>query len=104
MSDSFADSESRFAIGERFGDFADGASRIRASSLDGEPAVGAARTCQVAQFGPFAPRAVKERLLAFDNLAMSSPLRDVPTRSGTPGSHDLPTRVVHRNGPLASWS
>jgi Polyketide cyclase / dehydrase and lipid transport len=58
-------------IGERFGDIADWAAPIRASSLDGELAVGATRTCQVAQFGPFAPGVVKERLLAFDGLAMS---------------------------------
>jgi hypothetical protein len=58
-------------LGERFGQVGEWATPIIASSLDGEPAVGAVRTCRVSAFGPIAPGEVKERLVAFDAAAMS---------------------------------
>jgi hypothetical protein len=39
--------------------------------VDGEPAVGAIRTCQIAGFGPFKAGTIKERLVTFDPAGMS---------------------------------
>ena len=53
-------------VGERFGDIGEWASAITESVVDGPPAVGRVRTCQVAGFGPIAAGVVKERLIEFD--------------------------------------
>ena len=58
-------------VGEGFGQIGQWAVPITASSMDGELAIGAIRTCQVASFGPFAPGVVEERLMVFDPNAMS---------------------------------
>jgi hypothetical protein len=58
-------------LGERFGHIGEWAAPIAASSLEGEPRVGAVRTCHVASFGPVAPGVITERLTAFDPVAMS---------------------------------
>ena len=57
-------------VGERFGQIGEWAKPITSSSLDGDPAVGATRTCVVASFGPFKAGAMTERLSAFDPLSM----------------------------------
>lgn len=56
-------------LGEQFGRIAEWAAPITDSSLEGEPRVGAVRTCRIARFGPVAPGAIRERLLAFDPQA-----------------------------------
>jgi len=53
-------------VGERFGDIAEWASVITESVMDGPPAAGRVRTCQVAGFGPIAAGVIKERLIRFD--------------------------------------
>jgi len=58
-------------VGERFGSIGDWAAPITSSSLDGQPNVGAVRTCHIARFGPVPPGIVKERLVAFDPAAMT---------------------------------
>jgi len=58
-------------LGEQFGQIAAWAAPITASSLEGEPRIGAVRTCHIARFGPVAPGAIKERLIAFDAQAKS---------------------------------
>jgi len=58
-------------IGERFGDIAEWASAITESVMDGPPAIGRVRTCQVAGFGPIAAGVIKERLIEFDPQARS---------------------------------
>lgn len=58
-------------LGERFGQIAEWAVPITASSMEGEPRIGAVRTCHIARFGPVAPGAIKERLIAFDAQARS---------------------------------
>jgi hypothetical protein len=58
-------------LGERFGHIGEWAAPIAASSLDGEPRVGAVRTCHTARFGPVAPGVITERLTAFDPAAMA---------------------------------
>jgi hypothetical protein len=52
-------------LGERFGQIGEWATPIIASSLEGEPVIGAVRTCRIAGFGPVAPGVIKERLIAF---------------------------------------
>ena len=47
-------------LGERCGRIGGWATPIMASSLDGEPAVGAVRACRVTAFGPIAPGAVSQ--------------------------------------------
>jgi hypothetical protein len=46
-------------VGERFGDIGEWASAITESVMDGPPAVGRVRTCQVARFGPIAAGVIK---------------------------------------------
>jgi Polyketide cyclase / dehydrase and lipid transport len=58
-------------VGERFGDIGEWASAITGSVMDGPPAVGRVRTCQVAGFGPIAAGVIKERLIEFDPEARS---------------------------------
>jgi hypothetical protein len=58
-------------LGERFGQISDWAAPIETSSLEGEPAVGAIRTCQFVGFGPFKSGTIKERLVEFDPPTMS---------------------------------
>jgi len=58
-------------IGERFGDIGEWASAITESVMDGSPAVGRVRTCQVARFGPIAAGVIEERLTGFDPEARS---------------------------------
>jgi transcriptional regulator with XRE-family HTH domain len=58
-------------VGERFGQISEWASAITESVLDGPPAVGRVRTCQVAGFGPIAAGVIKERLIRFDPDARS---------------------------------
>jgi hypothetical protein len=58
-------------IGERFGDIGEWASAITESVMDGPPAVGRVRTCQVTGFGPIAAGVIKERLTQFDPQARS---------------------------------
>ena len=58
-------------VGERFGQIRGvGVSHHRVV-LDGPPAVGRVRTCQVAGFGPIAAGVIKERLIRFDPDARS---------------------------------
>ena len=52
-------------LGERFGQIAEWAAPITASSLEGALGVGAVRTCHIAGFGPVAPGAIRERLIDF---------------------------------------
>lgn len=56
-------------VGERFGEIAEWASAITGSVMDGPPAVGRMRTCQVAGFGPIAAGVITERLTGFDPQA-----------------------------------
>jgi hypothetical protein len=58
-------------IGERFGEIAEWAPAITESVMDGPPAAGRVRTCQVAGFGPIAAGVIKERLTQFDPQARS---------------------------------
>ena len=58
-------------VGERFGDIGEWASAITESVMDGPPAVGRVRTCQVAGFGPIAAGVIKERLIEFGPEARS---------------------------------
>lgn len=53
-------------VGERFGQISEWASAITGSAMDGPPAVGQVRTCQVAGFGPLGPGVIRERLVDFD--------------------------------------
>lgn len=53
-------------LGEGFGRIGEWAAPIVASTLDGEPSVGAVRTCTTARFGPVAPGVIEERLLEFE--------------------------------------
>lgn len=53
-------------IGEQFGAISQSVVAILDSHLDGPPAVGAARTCRTAAFGPVAPGVIVERLTVFD--------------------------------------
>lgn len=69
-------------LGERYGHIAEWAAPITASSLEGAPRVGAVRTCHIARFGPVAPGAIKERLIAFDAQAKSFAYEAV---AGMPG-------------------
>ena len=75
------------ALGERFGDIADWAAPIVASSCtlngEGSPEVGSVRTCRTAGFGPMGPGTIQERLTAFDRDAMSFAYEAV---SGMPGA------------------
>jgi hypothetical protein len=56
-------------LGERFGQIGEWAAPITSSCVDGQPAVGAVRTCRIAGFGPFKPGTIKERLVAFERDA-----------------------------------
>lgn len=58
-------------IGEHFGRIGEWATPISASSLDGDPCVGAVRTCHIAGFGPVKPGVIRERLVAFDPVSRS---------------------------------
>src|SRR5215831_8394388 len=58
-------------VGERFGEIAEWASAITESFMDGPPAAGRVRTCQVAGFGPIAAGVIKERLIEFNPQAGS---------------------------------
>jgi hypothetical protein len=58
-------------IGERFGEIAEWAPAITDSVMDGPPAAGRVRTCQVAGFGPIAAGVITERLTEFDPQARS---------------------------------
>jgi len=58
-------------VGERFGQISEWASAVTGSAMDGQPAVGRVRTCQVAGFGPIAAGVIKERLIRFDPDARS---------------------------------
>ena len=58
-------------VGERFGDIGEWASAITESVMDGPPAVGRVRTCQVAGFGPIKVGVITERLIQFDPEAKS---------------------------------
>jgi hypothetical protein len=58
-------------VGERFGEIGEWASAITESVMDGPPAAGQVRTCQIAGFGPIAAGVIKERLIEFDPGAMS---------------------------------
>jgi hypothetical protein len=58
-------------VGERFGEIAEWAPAITESVMDGRPAVGRIRTCQVAWFGPIAAGVIKERLTQLDPQARS---------------------------------
>lgn len=57
-------------LGEDFGNVAQWAASLRASSIDGDVSVGATRTCEVEAFGPFAPRTLTERLEVHDARGM----------------------------------
>lgn len=57
-------------LAEEFGDVASYASGVRASSMDGVPAVGAVRTCETPAFGPFPALHITEELTEFDRGAM----------------------------------
>jgi hypothetical protein len=56
-------------VGERFGEISEWASAITESVMDGPPASGRVRTCQVAGFGPIGAGVIKERLIQFDPQA-----------------------------------
>ena len=58
-------------VGERFGQISEWASAVTGSAMDGQPAVGRVRTCQVAGFGPIAAGVIRERLIRFDPDARS---------------------------------
>jgi hypothetical protein len=58
-------------VGERFGDIGEWASAITESAMDGPPAAGRVRTCQVAGFGPIGAGVIRERLIEFDPQARS---------------------------------
>ena len=58
-------------VGERFGEIAEWASAITESAMDGLPAAGRVRTCQVAGFGPVGAAVIKECLIEFDPEARS---------------------------------
>jgi hypothetical protein len=58
-------------VGERFGEIGEWASAIIESVMDGPPAVGRVRTCQVAGFGPIKAGVITERLIQFDPEAKS---------------------------------
>ena len=58
-------------VGERFGQISEWASAITQSVIDGQPAAGRMRTCQVAGFGPIAAGVITERLTGFDPDARS---------------------------------
>ena len=58
-------------VGERFGQISEWASAVTGSAMDGQPAVGRVRTCQVAGFGPIPAGVITERLVRFDPDARS---------------------------------
>jgi len=58
-------------LGERFGQIGEWAVPITASSLEGEPRVGAVRDCHIAGFGPVKPGVIRERLIAFEPERMA---------------------------------
>ena len=58
-------------LGDCWGHIGRWAAPITSSLLDGEPGMGAVRTCHIARFGPVAPGIIKERLLTFDAATMS---------------------------------
>jgi hypothetical protein len=58
-------------VGERFGQISEWASAITQSVIDGPPAAGRVRTCQVAGFGPIPAGVITERLVRFDPDARS---------------------------------
>jgi hypothetical protein len=58
-------------VGERFGDIGEWASAITESVMDGPPAVGQVRSCQIAGFGPIKAGVITERLIQFDPAARS---------------------------------
>jgi hypothetical protein len=58
-------------VGERFGEIGEWASAITESVMDGPPAVGQVRTCQVAGFGPIKAGVITERLIQFEPEAKS---------------------------------
>jgi hypothetical protein len=63
-------SEAWVVLGERFGQIGEWAAPITESTLEGEPEVGAVRTCHIARFGLVEPGVIKERLIAFDPEAL----------------------------------
>jgi hypothetical protein len=58
-------------VGERFGEIAEWASAITESVMDGPPAAGQVRSCQIAGFGPIKAGVITERLIQFDPAARS---------------------------------
>lgn len=68
-------------LGDQFGTIGEWASGLRASSLDGAVGVGAVRTCDVADFGPFSAGRITEEVLEFDRRAMRF---TYASRSGMP--------------------
>ncbi|HEX9035245.1 MAG TPA: SRPBCC family protein [Streptosporangiaceae bacterium] len=58
-------------VGAEFGQIGQWCSAIRASFMDGPPAPGRTRTCQIAGFGPVAAGVIRERLVTYDADAMS---------------------------------
>jgi len=64
-------SEAWQVLAEEFGDVASYARGVRASSMEGGPAVGAVRTCETQAFGPFPSLAITEELTEFDRGAMT---------------------------------
>lgn len=58
-------------LGERFGHIGEWAAPILASSLAGEPEIGAERACRIARFGPVPAGVITERLVSFAPAAMS---------------------------------
>ncbi len=70
-------------VGDHFGEIGQWASAITASAMDGRPAVGQVRACQVAGFGPIAAGVITERLVSFDPAARSLFYEAVERREGT---------------------
>jgi hypothetical protein len=64
-------------LGEHFGQIGEWASPITSSCVEGEPAVGAIRTCQIAGFGPFKAGTIKERLVKFRSRGDVAGLREL---------------------------
>jgi hypothetical protein len=58
-------------VGERFGEIGEWASAITESVMDGPPAAGQVRSCQIAGFGPIKAGVITERLTQYDPAAMS---------------------------------
>lgn len=79
-------------VGERFHQVSEWAEPIRTSSCvggDGTPLVGSIRACEIAGFGPVKAGVVKEKLLAFDPVALSL------TYEAIEGLPSFITRVVN---------